>query len=105
MKRLQWQNWSALQLCAGIVAILLFGPGLIFTFVPGLHDRLLGSDALARLGWGPLYGLIFGVLFAAGVVSFFAGLREITRPPSFLYRMTHPRLPRWARRRPVWPLS
>jgi hypothetical protein len=104
MKREQGQNWSVLQVSAGILAILLFGPGLLFTFVPGLHDKLLGTDALGRLGWGPLYGLIFGVLFAAGVCSFFYGIREVTRPPSFLYRLTHPRLPRWARRRPVWPI-
>lgn len=105
MKRQEWENWSALQLCAGLLAICLFGPGLLFTFLPGLHDELLGNDALGRLGLGPFYVLIFGALFAVGLFSFFYGLREITRPPSFLYRLTHPRLPRWARRRPVWPLS
>ena len=97
-------NWSTLQLCAGILCVILFGPGLLFTFVPALHDRLLGADALGRLGWGASYGLIFGAFFVTGVFGVFYGLRQVTRPPSFLYRLTHPRLPRWAsRRRSPWP--
>jgi hypothetical protein len=87
------------------VAIVCFGPGLLFTLLPDSHGDLVAGDAIWLSGWGPVYGLIFGVMFAAGVLCLFHGLRAITRPPSFLYRLTHPRLPRWARRRPVWPLS
>jgi hypothetical protein len=104
MKHSPEQNWSLLQVSAGILCVVLFGPGLLFSFVPGLPDKLLGSDALGRLSWGWSYKVVFGALFALGLFCFFYGLREFTRPPSVFYRLTHPRLPRRvSRRRPVWP--
>lgn len=98
-------DWSVLQLSAGLLGIFLFGLGLLFSFL-GLHDKLLGDDTFARLGLGWSYRLIFGAILAAGLFFFFRGLRATTKPPSFLYRLTHPRLPRWlSRRGGAWPAS
>jgi hypothetical protein len=99
-------DWSVLQLSAGLLGIFLFGLGLLFSFLPGLHDALLGDDTFRRLGLGWPYRLIFGAIFASAIFVFFRGLRAATRPPGFLYRLTHPRSPRWlSRRRGAWPGS
>ena len=99
-------DWSSLQVCAGAIGVLLCGPGLLVALVPGFHDTLLGDDPLGHFGLSWMYISSFGTVFAISLIGIFVGLRGATRPPSLLYRLTHPRLPHWAgRRRSAWPVS
>jgi hypothetical protein len=39
-----------------------------------------------------VFTIFFWVLLLVGLGSLFYGLRQLTRPPSFLYRLTHPEM-------------
>ena len=90
----------------GIAGILLCGPGLLVSLVPGVHDTLLGDNPIHRLGLAWIYEAGFGSVFLVSLVALLLGVRRMTRPPSLLYRLTHPRLPyRPGRSRGAWRLS
>jgi len=100
------RDWSGLRVFAGLVGIILSGPGFLLALLPQFHDLLLGDNPLVRFGLLWTYLAIFGGAFALSVFSFLFGLRGVTQPPSLLYRLTHPRLPHWATRdRGAWPVS
>lgn len=100
------KDFRGLVLFAGLVGVVFCGPGLLLSLLPGFHDTLLGNDPLTRLGLSWMYLTVFGGLFLGSLVAVILGIRGLTRPPSLLYRLTHPRLPHRALRgRGTWRLS
>ena len=95
-------HWYSLQVMLGVTCMLFAMPAL-FSILLGLNDRVFGDVLQTHAAFRLVFLVFFLSLFTAGGALLVHGLRHGTRPPSLLYRLTHPRLS-WRRtwKRQVW---
>jgi hypothetical protein len=85
-------HWHSLRALLGITCMLFATPALYCVFV-GTSDRVFGNVLQTHIGVRIGFAVFFLSLFGLGLGLLIYGLRHGTRPPSLLYRLTHPRLP------------